>query len=358
MTGWFEDICERTARDGPLVRLCVIATSGSAPREAGASMIVTHDASEGTIGGGALEFGAIAKARRLISAAAPAPWRREVETYPLGPALGQCCGGSVKILFERYDAEPCAKLLCERMTPPVLAARPLASGAPPLLIANRKELDDAIPLMVRGPVIEMTTGRRPRECVLIGASMSGGAKHARERWWIEPLASDKTPLYLYGAGHVGREIVRVFAGLAFDIVWVDTDAARFPEIIPDHATRLVATSPGHVAAIAPADAFHVVMTYSHPLDLDICHGVLARGRFAWLGLIGSRTKRARFRKRLREAGISDAMLNRMTCPIGADGITGKEPATIAIALAAQVLQISQSRAGAKTNLARIGAGGA
>ena len=85
-------------------------------------------------------------------------------------------------------------------------------------------------------------------------------------------------------------------------------------------------------------AFHLVMTHSHQLDLALCEAVLRRGDFAYLGLIGSATKRARFEHRLREGGLDDAALARLTCPIGVPGITGKSPPEIAVAVAAQLLQ--------------------
>ena len=88
---------------------------------------------------------------------------------------------------------------------------------------------------------------------------------------------------------------------------------------------------------APANAVVLVMTHSHPLDEAICEAVLRRGDFAYLGLIGSATKRARFRQRLREAGIAAPLLDRMICPIGLPGIRSKEPSAIAASVAADLL---------------------
>ena len=95
-----------------------------------------------------------------------------------------------------------------------------------------------------------------------------------------------------------------------------------------------------LASAAPAGAWHIVMTYSHALDLAICHAVLRRGDFGHLGLIGSATKRARFMKRLTELGIAPAALARLNCPIGLPGIDGKEPGMIAVAVAAQLVQLA------------------
>ena len=92
--------------------------------------------------------------------------------------------------------------------------------------------------------------------------------------------------------------------------------------------------------MAPAGAFYLVLTHSHDLDLAITHAILRRGDFGFLGLIGSKTKRARFEHRLAERGIAPALLERMVCPIGVPGIEGKEPEVIAVAVVAQLLQLS------------------
>jgi xanthine dehydrogenase accessory factor len=175
-----------------------------------------------------------------------------------------------------------------------------------------------------------------RRCVHVRSSDSG------EEWFVERVSPAKISIYLYGAGHVAREFVRVLAGTDAEIVWIDTDLSRFPAAIAPHTKRLIAAAPHSAVSYAPDDAFHVVMTYSHAMDLDICHSVLKRGAFRYLGLIGSQTKRERFVRRLLELGIEEREHDRLTCPIGAGGPSGKEPATIAIALAAEILRLYES----------------
>jgi xanthine dehydrogenase accessory factor len=140
---------------------------------------------------------------------------------------------------------------------------------------------------------------------------------------------------------VGRAIVRVFQGLPFAITWIDTGAPRFPDHAHD-AIALVAANPADAAALAPAGAVHMVMTYSHALDLEICHRVLARGDFARLGVIGSASKSARFRARLRGLGHGDGAIARLECPIGLPGF-GKSPTEIAVALAADLIAAPAAR---------------
>ena len=136
------------------------------------------------------------------------------------------------------------------------------------------------------------------------------------------------PVFLYGAGHVGREIVRVLHGPSFAVSWVDISAARFPV---GAQNILIKPNPAAAVAEAPDEAFHFVLTHSHAHDLEICHQVMRRP-FGHLGLIGSETKKRRFLKRLRELGHSDATLARLQCPIG-DKALGKTPQGIAIGVA-------------------------
>src|SRR5262249_268326 len=155
---------------------------------------------------------------------------------------------------------------------------------------------------------EMASGARPRTAVLVGASKGASP------WFIEPLARARDPLFVYGAGHVGRALVRALADLPFAIPWLDTATAPFPQALPAGVVTLPG-DPAGLAAAAPAGALHVVMTYAHPLDLAVCASLLARGDFAYLGLIGSATKRQRFCRRLAALGIAASRLERLICPI-------------------------------------------
>ena len=158
-------------------------------------------------------------------------------------------------------------------------------------------------------------------------------------WMVEPVAQPARALWVWGAGHVGRALVSVLAPLpGLAITWVDVDATRFPTPLPgppQGVTQLMAANPADLVAYAPPLTEHLIVTYSHTLDLELCHRLLARG-FVSAGLIGSSTKWARFRGRLRALGHSDAAIGRITCPIGDPGL-GKHPQAIAIGVAAGLL---------------------
>lgn len=147
------------------------------------------------------------------------------------------------------------------------------------------------------------------------------------------------PLYMFGAGHVGRAVAQALRPLPFHITWVDSRAQEFPDFLPKNAVKVTDEDAVKVVGEAPANALYLIFTHSHQLDYDITSAVLKRGDVRFCGLIGSKTKRARFENRmLKERVITEDDLPKLTCPIGIDGIDGKEPEIIAAAVAAQLLQ--------------------
>ncbi|SEV99439.1 molybdenum cofactor sulfurylase [Aliiroseovarius sediminilitoris] len=296
-------LADAIARHGPVARVVVAATAGSTPREVGASMLVWQGGQSGTIGGGELEYRATEAARELLVGGGS----RTLIRVPLGPDLGQCCGGAVTLLTERFAEDD--------LTGPerdgIVARAVMAVDTTPLAV--KRVLDKA-----------RAKGLRPAPQLLHG-------------WMIEPLTRPTTPIWIYGAGHVGRALVNVLSPVHdLAITWVDTGTDRFPDAIAERVTALPAPHPAVAARLAPHDAHHLVLTYSHSLDLDLCHAILSRP-FAGAGLIGSATKWARFRKRLAALGHSVAQINRIQCPIGDPGL-GKTPQAIAIGVASALLK--------------------
>ena len=161
-------------------------------------------------------------------------------------------------------------------------------------------------------------------------------RQAQLEQWAAPVS--RFTLQLYGAGHVGRAIVRLLATLPCHVQWIDERESEFPpEALPPHIQRVCVDPVQAEVAVAPPGAHYLVLTHSHALDLALALAILQRGDFAWFGLIGSRTKRARFEHRLLERGLPAADLQRMVCPIGLPGIRGKAPEVIALAVVAQLM---------------------
>ncbi|WP_424942217.1 xanthine dehydrogenase accessory protein XdhC [Aliiroseovarius crassostreae] len=285
---------------GPVVRVVVAEVKGSAPRDVGASMLVWADGQSGTIGGGELEWRAAREAREMLSGGP------RLDRYPLGPALGQCCGGAVTLLTEAFDKERLTLLENQQVF-----ARSLDHNEPPLSV--RRALQHA-----------RDRGELPTPQLVQG-------------WMIEPISPTRKPLWIHGAGHVGRALVAVLAPLPdFVITWVDTAPDRFPDQIPTGVTALPVTHPAEAIKYAPKDAQHLVLTYSHTLDLDLCHAILSH-RHTGLGVIGSATKWARFQARLGALGHTPEKINEITCPIG-DPALGKHPQAIAIGVATALVK--------------------
>jgi xanthine dehydrogenase accessory factor len=158
--------------------------------------------------------------------------------------------------------------------------------------------------------------------------------------WPAPVP--RFTLQLYGAGHVGRAIVRLLSGIDCRVQWIDEREEEFPQgdALAAHIERVCVEPVQAEVAIAPPGAFYLVLTHSHDLDLAIAESILRRGDFGFFGLIGSKTKRVRFVRRFEQRGIEPAAIARMTCPIGIAGIVGKEPEVIAVGVVAQLLQLT------------------
>lgn len=280
-----------------VARVVVADIAGSVPREVGAAMLVWPGGQTGTIGGGALEYAAVDRALE-----ARGKGEDRFDRVPLGPGVGQCCGGRVDLLTEVWTAGRLATVDGS------VLARPCPGHADtPSLGAQRV----------------MAQARGQGHAV---------APQMRDGWMIEPVTVPSRPVWIYGAGHVGRALVGVLAPLPeVAITWIDTDPTRYPNAVPDTVTSLVAKNPADAVRHAPTDAEHLILTYSHAFDLEICHRVLDHG-FARAGLIGSKTKWVRFRKRLAALGHSQEQIARIACPIGNPSL-GKHPQAIAIGVA-------------------------
>ncbi|WP_138514612.1 xanthine dehydrogenase accessory protein XdhC [Rhodoferax bucti] len=152
------------------------------------------------------------------------------------------------------------------------------------------------------------------------------------------------PLGLFGGGHVGQALVQVLERLPFDVTWVDSRDGVFPEVVPANVQCEHSDPVQAAVADLPQGARVLIMSFSHAEDLDIVAACLQRQRAAgdlpYVGLIGSHTKWATFRRRLAERGYTEAELAHVTCPIGVPGVNDKRPEIIAVAVAAQLLQVN------------------
>jgi len=298
----------------PAVLVTVARAEGSVPREAGTHMLVTASGQFDTIGGGHLEHKAFAIAREMIAARnAERAVSPHLERFPLGPSLGQCCGGVVWLLFE-----------------------PVEGGLADVMeqFRQRRKEDSCRITAIDGEP----------ECRLVGEEHK--ETHIRtdadgRRWLVDPVKAPRAHLVLFGAGHVGAAIVRALAELPCTVTWVDERDAMFPQEVPDNVTVEATDTPEACVDDAPDNASYLVLTHSHALDQQLTEAILRRPNVGWFGLIGSKTKRAQFTSRLAAKGLST---ENMVCPIGLPGIINKAPAVIAASVAAQLLMVWESQA--------------
>lgn len=154
---------------------------------------------------------------------------------------------------------------------------------------------------------------------------------------FEPLLAQDVPVIVFGAGHVARALVPLLAGLPCALRWVDSRPQEFPSVLPAGVEKIVTDEPVDEIARMPAGAYYIVMTHNHPLDLELTAAILARGDHGYFGLIGSKTKWAKFRHRLAARGHGADRLARVRCPLGLPEVQGKLPLEIAIAVAGEVI---------------------
>ena len=242
------------------------AVRGSSPREAGAFMVVSALEQIGTIGGGALEYMVIDRARQVLRSGEAG----DALDIPLGPEIGQCCGGRVDVALKRVTPELAAELV----------------------------------------------GR------------------------LEAEAAARPHVFVFGAGHVGRALARALLLLPLRVHVVDTRREEL-DGMPEGVDAIAAAMPEAVIRTAPAGSSYVILTHDHALDFLIAAEALERGDAPYVGMVGSATKRARFRSWYGSEGYDLAAMERLVLPIGGPaypaGLGDKRPEVIAALAAAEII---------------------
>jgi xanthine dehydrogenase accessory factor len=230
----------------------------------------------------------------------------------LGPQLGQCCGGQISLMIETFDRRDLAQV------------SELAGIARTGALQTRSSPDP--------------DGRLRRQIAAFARPLNDVVQ-LKDGTILENFTDRVSSLLLFGAGHVGKALILALAPLPFRLRWIDPRPSIFPDLVPQNAIKVHASDVLAEVEAAASGAFVLVMTHSHALDFDIVAKALSLERFNYVGLIGSLSKRARFIKRMTALGLNEKQISGLTCPIGVPGISGKEPATIAAATAAQLLMV-------------------
>lgn len=266
---------------------------GSVPRGAGTGLVVLPNGSfHGTIGGGALEWDALHQAITFLKGDKV----YEKRSIPLGPNLGQCCGGNVTLTFERWSPD--------RLQQAEQLSHAESTGAFSTKSINHQNL-------IRREILTSDTD--------------------------ETFGVQRIPVAVFGAGHVGKALVLSLALVPTRITWVDARPDVFPTMSPDNVSMHAPENPVEILTHLTEDTPVIILTHSHSQDLSILESALKLG-FSFVGVIGSQTKRARFESMLQKSGMEPALASSFHCPIGISGLDGKEPSVIAASVTAQILR--------------------
>jgi len=315
---WLDPLIEHLDRKRATITVTCVEVRGSAPCSPGSRMIVTESGTTGTIGGGNLEYRAIDQARKLIAA----DKRCLVQSLPLGPLLAQCCGGRVKLVYERFDAADVGFFRTARTMNGTILTRCLTDGYDKWLVAGTYCL----------PLDALNTGAWATDAFLASA----GQCNFDGTIWRESLRPARPLVCIFGGGHIGKALVHVLAITDCELVIVDPR----DDVAQEFAGRFRVAQTDDPAAMDlwwRKDAVAVVLTHSHELDYAWVSAILRRADSAYCGLIGSRTKRNRFIHRLRAEGLTKHQISHLTSPIGLTGLNSKDPAAVAISTGAQLL---------------------
>ncbi len=331
MTDWIETLDTLAGAGEPSVLVTVGGVRGSAPRETGAHMIVTATETIGSIGGGQLEYQSTAHAVEMLKTRSSADRRR----FSLGANCGQCCGGAVDILFDYLPGSR-------------------AGWLDPLLDAWRNRRPAVLATMLDDTRRKFVVGQR-EDAAPLAASVadralellqSGGRASVVGDCLLEPVRQNGFDIAVFGAGHVGTATVDLLSRLDCHVRWIDNRRGIFPARVPANVVVLESDAPSREVSAMPPDSYYLVMTHSHPIDLDICARILARDDAAYCGLIGSVSKRRRFERMLKKQGVAGGAIDRLVCPIGISGIDSKKPVEIALAVVAELLRVRDRRSAA------------
>lgn len=311
MSSWPSLALARVKAGERLVLCSVALAKGSIPRTTGTAMLFSQTEQWLTIGGGHLEWVAAEQARVMLSQSSGPGW--SMSRLPLGPSLGQCCGGVVTLLYETLGAEDLGWL--EELDSAVRAGQ-ATSRRSQLLSDGNKQVDIHSPSIVDESRLDYD---------------------GSQGVWMEELPPPPLTILLFGAGHVGEALVQILGTLPCRVLWIDERPELFPAQVPSNVSLEITDIPDALIEQAPTNSYFLVMTHNHGLDLALCQKILRRPDTAYVGLIGSMTKRRQFERRLQQRGMPESRIQELVCPIGVPEIKGKAPSIIAVAVAAELL---------------------
>ena len=317
---WWTDFVAWQVDALPMVLVTVVRADGSTPREVGATMLLRFNLQQqwqqsDTIGGGHLEFQAIDIAKAMLKETETS--MRRIERFNLSARLGQCCGGVMWLLFEKIS--------------PATVTSDLSVSLQACRVGKR--ISRTVSHQYASTWQTMDIEQQP--------SFEFHPTNSEEWQFGQQIQPYAMQVLICGAGHVGEAIVRCLLPIGVRVKWIDPRDDIFPSDLLQQVHCITTdTLEAEIEHFDRSGAI-LILTHDHQLDLQLCFSALkpTAKPFAYVGMIGSKSKRAIFEKRMQVRGYTPETLQRLVCPIGIEGISSKQPAMIAIAVVAQLLQV-------------------
>ncbi|MDG2107227.1 MAG: xanthine dehydrogenase accessory protein XdhC [Woeseiaceae bacterium] len=330
MNEWIDELVDIAAAGERAILMTIAGIRGNASREIGSKMIVTMTHTVGSIGGGQLEYQAMRIAVGMLN-----DQKMTLLSFPVSSSLGQNYDDIVEILFEPIsDGLPgwlrdLSTLHGQRESAIIATRISQTNSSKNIVTADKIFGSDA-------PQTSSVIVNRARQILLESPLII--TRDVQE--FYEPVIASNLNIAVFGAGHIGSSVVDALSSLDCNIRWIDNRRKMFRGE-PRNVRIIEANDPVLEVNAMPRDSFYLVMTHSHAMDFDICGQILRRRDARYCGLIGSASKRQQFEKRFQKQGMSQSLIDQLICPIGVDGISGKKPAEIAVAAAAEILLVRE-----------------
>ena len=351
---WLNSFKKAITQNNGCVMLTVIETKGSTPCSVGDKIIFSNKQSTfGSIGGGNLEFQALTLAQDLLNKETNVT---HLEKYPLGATLGQCCGGYVKVMFERFVNDS-AKL--ENKNSWLVTISDLIERQQDFVVAtiidnqnsgkkffytdnsdNSPSSDSDLRSKISDGAYNLFSANDSPTIVQYQSTPDSLIEVCYEKVNYTEIQS----VAIFGAGHISRALMPILTKLPIRIYWIDDRAEQFEHYQGD-TSQINIICDDYLSGLEdlPDETYCLVITYSHQMDFDICDKIISRDSFSYLGMIGSRIKGNKFRDRLLQKGYPKETVDKFICPIGAKQKFLKSPTAIAVTIAMDLLNFLEDK---------------
>ena len=358
MKDWLNSVTDAINSKNNFVLMTVVDTKGSTPCSNGDKIVFdSGNHIFGSIGGGNLEFKALAFAESLLTYKKN---RVHLEKFPLGATLGQCCGGYVKVMFESFIQ---ANSLYQDSSSWFLSVSNLIKKRKDFVIATIVKTDSKSKFKSNKFIYSNGNDSSLPDKKELSSVISKNAKvllskpdsptviqffnnsNLLTEICFELITPSKVQsVAIFGAGHISRALMPILINLPVNIYWIDDRQSQFKQYQGDTSKINILCDDFLNGLIdLPDDLYCLVITYSHQIDFEICEKIISKNKFSYLGMIGSKIKGKKFRERFLQKGHSEEVVNKFTCPIGEKQKFLKSPTSIAVTIAMDLINFIEHK---------------